>query len=194
MKKNVFLLAVFAFASLSTGAFADVVTYNVDPDHTHPEFEVDHGNGMSVWRGLFKKTTGTITLDTAASSGTVDVTIDAASIDFGHDKLNAHVTSPDMLDVAKYPTATYKGTLGAFQNGAPTTVSGELTLHGVTKPVNLHINSFKCAPNALTKIETCGADATGTFNRSDFGVSYGAQLGFKQEVVLHIQVEGKKAP
>ncbi|MGA2551329.1 MAG: YceI family protein [Burkholderiaceae bacterium] len=185
-------LPVLALA-VSGVAMATPATYNIDPDHTHPSFETDHFGGLSVWRGLFKKTTGTVSMDKSAGTGSVDVTIDPSSVDFGHDKLNTHVTGPDMFDVAKYPTITYKGTLGGFTDGNPTTVAGELTLHGVTKPVTLKIDSFKCMMHPLLKKEVCGADAVGTFNRADFGVSYGQQYGFKQEVTLHIQVEGIKS-
>jgi polyisoprenoid-binding protein YceI len=177
----------------ATSATAATTTYNVDPDHTHPSFEVDHFGGISTWRGNFKKTTGTVQIDTAAETGTVDVVIDTATVDFAHDKLNEHVSSPEMLDVAKYPTAEYKGQFVEFANGAPKTVSGQLTLHGVTKPVTLTINSFKCFLNPMLKKQVCGADASGTFNRADFGVNYGQQYGFKQDVLLRIQVEGIKA-
>jgi polyisoprenoid-binding protein YceI len=187
------LYAIAAVVSLATAASAAPTTYNVDPDHTHPSFEVDHFGGLSVWRGNFKKTSGKVTLDAAAKTGMVEIDVDTASIDFAHDKLNEHVAGPEILNVAKFPTATYKGTLGGFANGAPTTVTGNLTLHGVTKPVALTINSFKCMQNPMSKKDVCGADATGTFNRADFGVNYGQQYGFKQDVVLHIQVEGVKA-
>jgi polyisoprenoid-binding protein YceI len=132
-------------------------------------------------------------LDPAAKTGTVSVTIDVASIDMAHDKLNEHVVGPEVLDVAKFPTATYEGTLGGFSNGAPTTITGNLTLHGVTKPVALKVNSFKCIQHPMLKKEVCGADASGTFSRYDFGVNYGEKYGFKPDVVLHIQVEGVKA-
>ena len=92
----------------------------------------------------------------------------------------------------KYPTAEYKGKFVEFANGTPKTISGDLTLHGITKPVKLTIESFKCMENPLTKKQVCGADASGTFNRADFGVNYGAQYGFKQDVLLRIQAEGIK--
>ena len=176
-----------------TSATAASTTYNVDPDHTHPSFEVDHFGGVSIWRGTFKKTSGTVQIDTAAKTGTVDVVIDTATIDFAHDKLNEHVSSPEMLDVMKYPTAEYKGRFVDFANGTPKTISGNLTLHGVTKPVTLTINSFKCIDHPILKKQVCGADASGSFNRADFGVNYGQQYGFKQDVLLRIQVEGVKA-
>ena len=187
------LLAVCLVVLGAASASAASTTYTVDPDHTHPSFEVDHFGGVSTWRGTFKKTTGTIAIDTTAKTGTVDVVIDTATVDLAHDKLNEHVSSPEMLDVAKYPTAEYKGKFVEFSKGTPKTISGELTLHGVTKPVTLTINSFKCFENPIVKKQVCGADASGTFNRADFGVNYGQQYGFKQDVLLRIQVEGIKA-
>jgi polyisoprenoid-binding protein YceI len=184
--------ALLLFVMGITTATAAPTTYSVDPDHTHPSFEVDHFGGLSTWRGTFKKTSGTVEMDTAAKTGTVDVVIDTATIDFAHDKLNEHASSPEMLDVAKYPTAEYKGKFVEFANGAPKTISGDLTLHGVTKPVTLSINTFKCFEHPMLKKQVCGADATGTFNRADFGVNYGQQYGFKQDVLLRIQVEGVK--
>jgi polyisoprenoid-binding protein YceI len=190
MKHHYALLLLIVSATSATAAST---TYNLDPDHTHPSFEVDHFGGLSTWRGTFKKTTGTVEIDAAAKTGTVDVVIDTATVDFAHDKLNEHVSSTEMLDVAKYPTAEYKGKFVEFANGAPRTVAGELTLHGVTRPVTLTINSFKCFEHPMLKKQVCGADASGTFNRADFGVNYGQQYGFKQDVLLRIQVEGVKA-
>jgi polyisoprenoid-binding protein YceI len=189
--KHFYTLLLLALAA--TSATAASTTYNVDPDHTHPSFDVDHFGGLSTWRGNFKKSSGTVTLDAEAKTGTVDVVIDTATVDFAHDKLNEHVSSPEVLDVAKYPTAEYKGRFVEFANGAPKTVAGTLTLHGVTKPVTLTINSFKCIEHPMLKKQVCGADASGSFNRADFGVNYGQQYGFKQDVLLHIQVEGVKA-
>ena len=175
-------------------ASAEPVTYNVDPNHTHPSFEADHFDGLSVWRGIFKKTGGTVVLDRAAGTGTVDVIIDVASIEFGQDRLDQMAPTPLIFDAAKYPLAHYTGTLGGFVDGSPTMVSGELTLHGMTKPLALKIDSFKCIPNhPLLKKEVCGADASATLNRADFGISVGQQYGFKMEVTLRIQVEAIRA-
>jgi polyisoprenoid-binding protein YceI len=185
--------ALLLFALAATSATAASTTFNIDPDHTHPSFEVDHFGGLSTWRGTFKKSSGSVTIDTEAKTGTVDVVIDTATVDFAHDKLNEHVSSPEMLDVAKYPTAEYKGRFVEFANGAPRTLAGVLTLHGVSKPVTLTINSFKCIEHPMLKKQVCGADASGSFNRADFGVNYGQQYGFKQDVLLRIQVEGVKA-
>lgn len=170
-------------------ASAEPVTYRMDPNHTHPSFEADHMGGLSTWRGKFNKSSGTVVMDQAAKTGTVEVTIGVGSIDFGNDELNEHARGPDMFDVAKYPTAVYKGKLTDFEDGKPGKVVGTLTLHGVTKPLTLEIDEFLCKPNPMSKKETCGADASAEFDRSDFGVSYGKAFGFKQEVELQIQVE-----
>jgi polyisoprenoid-binding protein YceI len=178
--------------AMAGAASAAPVTYNVDPSHTHPSFEVDHFGGLSIWRGTFKQTSGSIVIDTAAASGSVDIAIDPASIDLAQDKLNEHVASPEMLDTKKYPTATYKGKI-IFRDGTPASIEGDLTLHGVTKPVKLTIESFKCIQHPMLKKEVCGADAAGKFNRADFGVDYGKNFGFRQDVTLRIQVEAIKA-
>lgn len=187
--------AVLACATMPlNGAVAAPVKYTIDSDHTYPSLEADHFGGLSTWRGKFNKTSGTVVLDREAGSGSLDVTVDTASIDMGHDKLNDHVrTGGDMLDVGKYPTATYTGKLVKFVDGAPTEVDGTLTLHGVTKPVKLTIDHFGCRAHPMKKKEVCGANAIGTINRADFGVDWGKQYGFNMDTKLAIQVEALKA-
>lgn len=185
------LIAVLLSTAVSS-VFAAPTTYTLDPNHTYPSFEADHFGGLSVWRGKFNKSSGKVTLDKEAKTGSVEVTIDTTSIDFGHDKLNEHAKGPEIFDTAQFPTAVYKGTLAKFKKGAPTEVVGELTLHGVTKPVTLKVNSYKCIMHPMLKREACGADASAVINRADFGVNYGQAYGFKQEVTLRIQVEGIK--
>jgi polyisoprenoid-binding protein YceI len=177
-------------AGLAVGsALAAPVTYQVDPSHTYPSFEADHFGGLSTWRGKFDHSSGTIVLDKAAGTGSVELTVDTSSIDFGLPKLNEHTKSAEMLDVQKYPTAVYKGTLANFKDGAPSEVHGELTLHGVTKPLNLTINSFTCKVVPMSPKERCGADASATLNRADFGINWGENHGFNMQVKLAIQVE-----
>ena len=173
---------------LAAPATAAPRSYTIDPDHTYPSFEADH-MGISVWRGKLDKSSGGVDLDKAAGTGNVDVTLDLSSIDFGLDALNTWATGKEFFDVATYPTATYKGTLVDFVDGAPTRVSGTLTLHGVSRPVDLKIDLFKCIPHPIFKRELCGADATGTFDRSAFGLNAGKDYGFSMDVALRIQVE-----
>lgn len=182
------LIALSLIAS-SSSVFA--ATYNIDPSHTFPSFETDH-MGISVWRGRFNKTSGTVTYDKAAKTGSLDIVIDTASVDFGHAKLNKHVRDSDFLDAVKYPTATYKANSFKFDGDKPVAVMGELTLMGVTKPVTLNIKKFKCIMHPMLKREVCGADATGEFNRADFGMTkYVPQ--FDPVIKLAIQVEAIKA-
>jgi polyisoprenoid-binding protein YceI len=186
-------LIALIFAGALSPAFAAPVTYNLDPAHTYPSFEADHMGGLSTWRGKFTRSSGTVVVDAEKKTGTVEVNIDTDSIDFGMEKMNDHAKKEEMFDVAKFPTATYKGKLAKFKDGKPTAVEGELTLHGVTKPLNLQINKFLCKPHPMLKKEVCGADALATFNRKDFGIAYGEAYGFDMGVTLRIQAEGLRA-
>ena len=176
------------FVLAAGAAAAAPTTYEIEPSHTYPSFEADH-MGVSVWRGKFNKSKGSVVLDRQAGTGTVEIVVDTTSIDFGHDGMNEHANKPDLFDTAKFPTATYKGTLAGFENGAPTKAVGELTLRGVTKPLELKINKFKCMPHPMLKREFCGADAYAQFQRDQFGMDAGKDWGFDMGVTLRIQVE-----
>lgn len=189
MKLKHIVIALIAAAAGS--AFAAPETYQIDSGHTYPSFEADH-KGISILRGKFTRTSGTVVLDRAAKTGSVDIEIDTDSIDFGHLDLNKHVKSEEMFDVAKFPKAIYKSKSVTFSGANPISVEGELTLHGVTKPVTLTINSFKCIFDPKTKAETCGADASAKFLRSDFGISFGVPR-FSPEVKLAIEIEARKS-
>lgn len=187
-------LVTATLAALSTAAaVAAPVTYVLDSKHTYPSFEADHMGGLSIWRGKFTSTSGQVVYDKEAKSGSIDVTIDMSSVDFGMAKMDEHAKSAEIFDAAKYPKATYVGKFTKWNGAAPTEAQGTLTMHGVTKPVTLEINSFLCKPNPMTKKEVCGADASASFDRSEFGVNYGDKYGFKMGVKLQIQVEGSPA-
>jgi len=188
MSGSKWILALLV-ASVSLPAWSAPENFTIDSDHTYPSLEVPH-MGISLFRGKFLKTSGKVTLDRAAQTGSVEVKIDAASVDFGHEKVNEHVRSKDFLNIAKYPTITYKGPL-QFSDGKPTSVDGQLTLLGVTKPVKLTINSFKCIQHPMLKKEYCGADAEAEFNRADFGMIFYAD-GELGKVKVRIQVEALK--
>jgi len=178
-------------ASMSGPLFAAVDKYEIEPNHTYPSFEFSH-MGISVWRGKFNRTSGRITIHRAAETGTADIEINTASINFGLDKMDQAARSEDWFNVAKFPTATYKGTL-TFAGDVPRTVEGQFTLLGVTRPVKLTINSFKCIPHPMFKKEVCGADAEGDLNWAEYGMrmsKYGE--GDAGRVRLRIQVEAVK--
>lgn len=182
-------LLLSAAAAFSLAAHAAPVTYDIDPSHTYPSFEADHLGGLSTWRGKFNKTSGVIVLDRAARSGTIDITVQIDSIDFGHDEMNRHALAPEMFDAAKYPTATFKGRFTEFDADRPTAAVGDFTLRGVTRPLELEIDDFTCIDHPMEKREVCGADVSASFNRKDYGLDYGLDMGFKPEVELDIQVE-----
>ena len=190
-------------AAVPAMAAATPLHFTLDPDHTYPSFEADH-MGLSIWRGKFDHSTGTATLDAAARTGTVDVTVDIASIDFGNpalDKVMLGAKAPmcqtecGTFFAEKYPTARYRGRLADFVDGAPTKVIGQLTLHGVTRPLTLAIDRFKCIPDFMLKPRLrCGADALGTFQRDAFGLDGGKSFGMDMKVTLRIQVEAVQNP
>src|ERR1035438_5291111 len=116
-----------------------------------------------------------------------------SSVDFGMPKLNEHAKSAELFDVAKFPTAAFSGKFTKFNGESPAEAQGTLTMHGVSKPLTLTINSFLCKLNPMSKKEVCGAAAAGSLSRSDFCVNSVDQYGFKQEVKLQTQVEGSPA-
>jgi polyisoprenoid-binding protein YceI len=188
MKKTLAVLALSLGAALP--AFAAPETYNLDAGHTFPSFEVSH-LGFSIHRGRFNKTEGKVVLDTAAKSGSVEVTIDAGSIDTGGDKLDAHLKAEDFFNVAKFPALTFKGSKMKFDGDKPVAIEGDFTLLGVTKPLTLTINNFKCGNHPFNKKAMCGAEVSGTIKRSEFGMKYGVP-GVGDDVKLVIQVEAFK--
>ena len=182
-------ILIFTMLAAASGiAMAAPVSYQVDPDHTYPSFEADH-MGISMWRGKFNRTSGTLVVDKTAGTGSVDVSIDMDSVDFGLDSMNEHARTAEFFDTTKYPKATYKGRLEDFVDGAPTRVVGELTLHGITRPVELKIDLFKCIPHPMYKRELCGANASAVFKRDEFGLAAGKDYGFNMDVNLLIQME-----
>ena len=182
--------AIFA-AALASAALSSAAAdhYTIDPMHTYPSLEFSH-MGISVWRGKFNRSSGKVVLDRAARTGTVDVRVETASIDFGLDKMNDFARTADWLDVAKHPAMTYEGNI-RFAGDRPSRVEGQLTLRGVTRPVALAIKSFGCIPHPLTKREVCGADAEGDLNRADFGMTLYSE-GEAGRIHLRIQVEANR--
>lgn len=187
--KQLTIAALLAAGTAPALAAAD--RYVLDPAHTYPSIEFPH-MGISVWRGKFNRTQGEVAIDRKARQGTVDIVVDTTSIDFGLDAMDEHARSGEWFDVAKYPSATYKGAI-RFDGDAPVAIDGEINFRGMTKPLRLTINSFNCIPHPLTKKEVCGADAHGEMNWSEWGMAYSQYgKGDAGRLTLRIQVEGQK--
>ena len=190
MSLTKYLLAA-AIAGAAAPAVAAPDNYTIDPAHTYPSIEFSH-MGLSVWRGKFNKTSGKVVLDRAARSGTVEVSIDVSSINFGLAAMDEKARSDDFFDTDKFPTATYKGKIN-FAGDKPKTVDGRITIRGVSRPATLNIELFNCMPHPMLKKEVCGADAEGEINWSEYGMKlsqYGQ--GDAGKVHLRIQVEALK--
>jgi len=177
-------------ASLSPAALAAPETYVIDGTHTLPRFEYSHF-GYSTQLSRFDKTSGKITLDRAAKTGSVDVTIDAKSVDTGYALFNEHIQGEDFFDTAKYPIITFKSGEVKFDGDKLVAVDGDLTVKGVTKPVTLTVTSFHCMPHPMLKKDACGANATAKIKRSDFNMGKYAPY-VSDEVTLTIPVEAVK--
>jgi polyisoprenoid-binding protein YceI len=189
LKRKIAITVVLA--GLTGSTFAASGKYTIDPTHTFPSIEFSHMN-ISVWRGKFDRTAGTVVIDSAARTGTVDIVVDAASINFGLKEMDEKARSEDFFDVAKYPKAIYKGTL-KFNGEVPTAVEGSITLLGVTKPLKLTVNSFNCIEHPMLKKEVCGADVEGEVNWSEYGMKWSKYgEGEAGKTKLRIQVEGIK--
>ena len=187
MKKFV---ALALAASLSSAAYAASETYVIDTNHTKPRFEYSHF-GYSTQLSRFDTTSGTITIDRAAKTGSVDVVIEAKSVDTGYPLFNEHIQGEDFFYTAKYPTITFKSDKMKFEGDKLVAVDGNLTIKGITKPVTLTVTSFLCMPHPMAKKDACGANATAQVKRSDFNMAkYTPYVG--DEVTLTIPVESIK--
>ena len=182
-------LLALATVAAPNAARAEPLVYEIDPAHTYPSFEADHMGGLSTWRGKFNRTAGKVTLDKAAGNGSIEVSVDIDSIDFGNDEMNAQAKKIDLFDATEFPNATYVAKLEGFKDGVPSRAVGDLTLRGVTRPLVLAIKSFKCLPHPMLKREVCGADAQASFQRDEFGITAGKDYGFGMQVTLRIQIE-----
>jgi polyisoprenoid-binding protein YceI len=176
----VLLLGVFA------SAFAQE-SYMIDPLHTAATFSVTH-LGLSQQRGSFGRTTGTVTLDRAARKGSIEVSIDAATITSGSPSREAMLKGEDYFNIAQFPTITFKSANLRFDGDAVVGADGELTMRGVSRPVALSVADFKCAIHPATKKPACGAEVTATVKRSEFGMTKN-QASTADDVRIAVAIE-----
>ena len=181
-------LAALAALAVAAHCHAEPLHLAIDPSHTAPYYEIGH-LGYSIERGTFTKVAGSIDLDVQARTGSVAVSIDVKSLNSNWPERDAVLTGPEFFDAIRYPTIVFKSTMLRFDDqGMPNAVEGQLTLHGVTKPVRLDISRFRCAEHPLLKKPWCGAEAAATVRRSDFGMNAFAGA-LPDEVHLVIPVE-----
>ena len=186
--KSVLSASAFAFALLSVSAPAFAAdTYKLDDTHTSVTFQWTHF-GFSHPSGKFSNAVGTVTLDEATpANSSVEVSFAIAGINTGVAMLDEHLKSDKWFDAAKFPTATFKSTKVDPTSATTAKVTGDLTIHGITKPVTLDVTLNQKAPNMMKKI-TAGFTAKGTINRSDFGI--GAYVpAVSDQIDLYIEAE-----
>jgi len=183
-------LTLLALLAASTSALA-ADKYTFDPNHSQIRFGWNHF-GFSNIEADFREFSGELMLDTAdMSKSSVTVTIPLTSVDTGVVKLDQHLQSPDFFDVAKFPAATFKSSAVEQAGTNKLRVTGDLTLHGVTKPVVLDVTINKLAKHPMSGADTAGFDARATVKRSDFGVDKYAP-NVSDEVWIEITTETKK--
>lgn len=181
--------------SLPLAVAAAPESYTLDPYHTYPHFAVEHF-GVSLYWGRFDRSSGKFTIDRAARKGTLELTVQTASVSTGDNErggrprtLDEHLRSADFFNVAEFPQMTFKADGVTFAGDSPSEVSGQLTLLGVTKPLTLKIERWVCKDHPFNKKPMCGGNASGVLKRTDFGMKY-AVPAVSDEVRLYVQFEG----
>ena len=178
--------ALSAIVALPAAAAEEV--YVLDPVHSQPAFETRH-LGMSTQWGSFQKLAGRIALDRGARKGSVDITIEAASIRTHDLRLDAIVKGERFFNVEKFPTITFKSSNVVFEGDRVAGVDGELTMLGVTRPVKLAITDLACGPQPFNRKPMCGGEATATIKRSEWGMTANLPFSPADEVKLAIPFE-----
>ena len=184
------LAVVLALASLAGSVHAAPETFTIDPNHTAPRFEYSHF-GYSTQVHRFDKTSGRLVYDSEAQTGSVEVSIDARSVNTGYALFNEHIQGEDFFFTEKYPAIAFKSTKVKFKDGKPAAVEGDLTIKGVTRPVTLTVTSFHAMPHPILKKDAIGANAYARIKRSDFNMGkYAPHVS--DDVTLSIAVEAFK--
>ncbi len=187
LRRQIFSAAIAIAAGAPAWAAAE--NFDLDVLHTYPSFEINH-LGFSVMRGVFTSTSGALNYDEANRSGSVKATIEAASLSTGYAKRDDHLRSKDFFNVEKFPTLSFSSDSFKLEADKPVTVSGNLTMLGVTKPVTLNVKPTRCG-NRPDKLYVCGALVNGSLKRSDWGMN--AYVPFvSDEVTIQIEVEAIK--
>ncbi|HVT37130.1 MAG TPA: YceI family protein [Nevskiaceae bacterium] len=164
--------------------------YELDPTHTYPEFSVSH-MGLSLMHGRFNETAGSFVLDRKGEGSSVQVTVKVASLDSGMPARDERLRADNFLDAAHFPEMSYRSTRVIFSGDKITRIEGQLTLHGVTRPLALEVTAMNCAIHAIKRVWACGFEAQGMLKRSDYGITtYLPEVG--DEVIIRVEAEGAR--
>jgi polyisoprenoid-binding protein YceI len=182
------VIAASAFALFASASAFAADAYKIDPNHSSVTFQYTH-LGFSHPTGKFMNAVGAVNLDKAdPSKSSVEVSFDIAGVNTGVPALDTHLKSPDFFDAAKFPTATFKSTKVEVTGKDTAKVTGDLTIHGVTKPVTLNVKLNKLDMHPMMKKEDAGFTATATIKRSDFGMAF-LVPAVSDQVDLYIEAE-----
>ena len=191
------IASLSAVVALSLPVLAGATTWNIDSDHSNIGFKVRHLMVSNV-KGTFDKNSGVVTIDDKdITKSKVSVSIDTASVNTNVAKRDEHLRSPDFFDVAKYPTMTFVSKKVA-KAGKGLKVTGDLTLHGITKEVVLKVDAISKESKDPWGNTRSGTVATTTINRKDFGLTYNSVLetggvAVGEEVAITLEIEMIKA-
>jgi polyisoprenoid-binding protein YceI len=184
------LLQSLAIAALLIPFAAHADSYKFDPNHTAVVWHANHF-GFSNPSGRFTVKEGTLNLDEAKpENSSVDAVVDIDSLVTGIDKLNEHLKSPDFFDAAKFPTAEFKSTSVKVTGKDTADVTGDLTLHGVTRPVTLHMTLNKIGVHPMSQKKAVGFTGAVTVKRSEFGIDKYVPA-VSDDIVLEIEAEAQ---
>ncbi len=181
-------IAFAAFGcALAACVYAAPENFNIDSPHTSANFEITH-LGINTIPGRFDRTTGTIVLDREAKTGSIEAEIDVNTISTGFPARDKLLKSDEYFNAAKFPAITFRATRLRFRGEDLAGADGEMTMLGVTKPVTLELESFKCITHPVNKRYVCGAVAKTTIKRADFGMTR-ASRSLGEEVKISINLE-----
>jgi polyisoprenoid-binding protein YceI len=184
---GVFILTAAASVPCAHAAMSE---YTLDPARTVVSFEVRNLGGIASQRGKFNGATGSVSLDAEGQSGSVDIVIDARSLEAGNASVQKFMRGESLLNVEQFPEITFKAVRVAFRNGEPRQIEGELTLLGVTRPLSLNVTDYACNRAGDDRQQRCRMTAIATFKRSSFGMT--RYLSFtSDDVTLAIRTESE---
>jgi len=171
-------------------AWAAEERFAITPSNTLPSFEVGH-MGFATQSGHFDKTRGMVVMDPLKRIGTVDISIDANSINTGIRQLDEVLREMDFLNVGQHPALTFRSTQMKFNGDKLVAVDGVFSMLGVSRPISLKVTHYQCGIDVASSRYLCEVDAEASFKRSDYGMSKLIPM-VSDEVKLRIRVNAAR--